>query len=114
MAETGDEVVDIKLLLELEVEGVRLTEHHHIDVYFLLFDLGQHLVHLMEIMRVDSLLKFTFILVNNGRTSVTTANKPFLSLAGISLEDPVPLRALLAVEALTRLTEVPDVFEIEY
>jgi len=101
MAQTVDEHIDVELLLQLEVESIRLTEHHHIDIYFLLFDLGEHLVHLMEIMGVDSFLELALKFVNNCGTSVAPTDETFLSLAGISFEDPVPLRALLAVEALT-------------
>ena len=68
----------------------------------------------MEIVRVDSLLERDFIFVNVGSTSIAPADKSLLSLAGVSLVDPVPSRTLLAEEVLTTLAVVPDVFEVEH
>ena len=114
MAEGGDEIADVELLFKLNVEGFRFRKQHHIDVHFLLADFGENFVYVVEVVGVDGCLQFGLVLLNECSTSVATADKTLLVLAGFRFVDPVPARAQFAKEALARLTEVPDVFKVEH
>lgn len=89
-------------------------EHHNVDVNLLCLDFSEHAIHVMVTVRVNGGLQFSFVLGDNGCTTIAAADKAFLGFRHVCLEYPVATRALDAEEVLAALAEVPDVFEIEY
>lgn len=113
VSETFDESFDLEFLVELAFEDGGFLKHLHVNIDGVLLDLTKGAGHNLELVLVDSILKFVFVPANIVGTIITTADGSLLGLSLLVLVNPRASRALGAEEVLALVAVVTDVNEIE-
>jgi len=113
VGETFDESFDLEFLIELAFKDGGFLKHLHVDIDSVLLDLAEGAGHNLELVLVDSVLEFVFVLLDNVGTFIATADGSLLGLSLLVLVNPRASRALGAEEVLALVTVVTDVNEIE-
>jgi hypothetical protein len=113
VSETFDESFDLEFLVELAFEDGGFLKHLHVNIDGVLLDLTKGAGHNLELVLVDSILKFVFVPANIVGTIIATADGSLLGLSLLVLVNPRASRALGAEEVLALVAIVTDVNEIE-
>ena len=113
VGKTFNESFNLKFLVKFAFKDGGFLKHLHVNINSILFDLSESVSHNRELVLVNGILEFAFILPNDVRTFVATADRSFLGLSFLVLIHPRASRALGAEEVLALVAVVTDVDEIE-
>jgi hypothetical protein len=114
MSNTLDEVSDVKFLFKTQMESFSLFLEHHIDVNFVIDNLGENFVDCREVTGLHGLFESLLTICNCCQAVVATAHW-FLHQSAFSvLVDSISVAATFAEESVAVLTVKAGVLEIEF